>query len=156
MHPGLEGPLAPHRQLRGELTVVETEPPARDAQAAGAEPLAEMRDRARPKRDVNGRIELEDSLALGLRVAPADGDHAIGMLALPRRGFTEVGGELRVGLLADRARVEDDDVGVVRARRLPQPELFEHALDPLGIVGVHLAPEGGHEVPAHCHRVAAS
>ncbi len=138
-----------------ERAVVEPEPPARDADAAGAEPLAEVRDRAGPERDVDGRVELEDPLALRLGVAAADGDHAVGILALARRRLAEVRGELRVRLLADRARVEDDDVGVVGGRRLPESELLEHALDPLGVVGVHLAaerrdvvaPHGRHRVP---------
>ena len=88
---------------------------------AGAEPLAEVRDRARPERDVDGRVELEDALALRLGVAAADGDHAVRVLALPRGRLAQVGGELRVRLLADRAGVEDDDVGVVGARASPSP-----------------------------------
>ena len=108
-------------QLRGELAVVEAEAAARDPHAAGAEPLAEVRDRARPERDVDRRVELEDPLALRLGVAAADGDHAVRVLALARRRLAEVRGELRVGLLADRARVEDDDVGVVGARASPSP-----------------------------------
>ena len=109
--------------------------------ASRAEPVAEVRDRAGPERDVDDRIELEDPLALRLRVAAADGDHAGRVVALPRRRLAEVRGELRVGLLADRAGVEDDDVGVLGGRRLAQPELLEHALDALGVVSVHLAPE---------------
>src|SRR5439155_1354702 len=114
----LEAALAVHRQLRGERAVVEAEAAARDADPAGAEPLPEMRDRARPERDVDLRVEREDPLALRLRVAPADGDHAVRVLALARDRVAEVGGELRVRLLADRARVEDDDVGLVGGRRL--------------------------------------
>ena len=45
-------------------------PPARD-------PLAEMRDRPRPERDVDERVALEDPLSLRLRVAAADGDDQI-------------------------------------------------------------------------------
>ena len=115
--------------------------PARDALTAGAEPVAEVRDRPGTERDVDERIELEDPLALRLGVAAADGDHAGRVDALPRRLGAEVRGELRVGLLADRAGVEDDDVGLLRGRRLPEPELLEHALDALGVVRVHLAPE---------------
>jgi hypothetical protein len=78
------------------------------------------------------------------------------LLTLARRRFAQIRRELRVGLLADRASVEDDDVGVVRARRLTEPELFEHAFDPLGIVGIHLATEGGDVVATHGQeRVAA-
>jgi hypothetical protein len=56
--------------------------------------------------------------------------------------------EPRVRLLADRARVEDEDVGVVRLDGLAQAELLEHALDPLRVVGVHLAAERGDVVAA--------
>ena len=96
----------------GELALVEPEAAARDPDAAGAEPVAEVGDRARAERDVDLGIELEDALALRLGVAAADGDHALGIAPLARGRLAEVGGELRVGLLADRAGVEDDDVGV--------------------------------------------
>ena len=108
-----------------------------------------MRDRAGAERDVDLGVELEDALALRLGVAAADGDHAVGIAALAGDRVAEVRGELRVGLLADRAGVEDDDVGVVGRRRLAEPELLEQALDPLGVVGVHLAAERGDVVAAH-------
>ena len=114
-----------------------------------AEPLAEMRDRTRPERDVDRRIELEDAVALRLGVAPADGDHPIGLLTLSRGRLTHVRRELRVRLLADGARVEDDDVGLVGRRGLTQSELLEHPLDPLAVVSVHLATKGRDVVPAH-------
>ena len=75
---------------------------------------AEMRDRARPERDVHVRIELEDPLPLGLGVAAADGDHALRLGLLERPRLRQVRGEPLVGLLPDRARVEDD-------RRPPRP-----------------------------------
>ena len=78
-----------------------------------------------------------------------------GCCALARRRVAEIRGELRVRLLADRARVEDDHVGLVLARRLAEPELLEHALDALRVVGVHLAAEGRDGVRAHRRRVAA-
>ena len=59
---------------------------ARDAVAAGAEPVAEVRDRAGPERDVDVRVEREQPLALCLRVAAADGDDRPGPLALQLRG----------------------------------------------------------------------
>ena len=105
----------------GERAVVEAEAPARDADAACAEPVAEVRDRAGPERDVDVGVELEDALALRLGVAAADGDHAVGVVALAGDRLAEIGGELRVGLLADRAGVEDDDVGVVGATASPSP-----------------------------------
>ena len=117
--------------------------------AAGTEPVAEMRDRPGPERDVDVRVEGEQALALSLRVAAADGHDGARPLALQLRGIAHVSREARVGLLADRARVEDDHVGLVLRRRLAEPELLEHALDPLRVVGVHLTPERRDVVPLH-------
>src|SRR5690242_14943676 len=102
-----------------------------------------MRDRPGPEGDVDAGIELEDALSLRLRVAAADRDHAVRILALASERVAEVRGELRVGLLADRAGVEDDDVRLVGGRRLAEAELLEQALDPLRVVSVHLAAERG-------------
>ena len=102
------GALAVLRQVAGEV-LVRAEAAALDALAPDADPVAEMRDRAGPERDVDLRVEVEDPLLLRLGEAAADRDHEVGVLALPRPGVAEVGGELRVGLLADRARVEDDE-----------------------------------------------
>src|SRR5581483_6632553 len=52
-------------------------------------------------------------------------------------------------LLADRARVEDDDVRLVLRAGLAEAELLEHALDALAVVRVHLAPERRDEIAAH-------
>ena len=99
-----------------------------------------------PERDVDERIALEDPLALRLRVAAADRDDEIGLAALARRRVAEVRGELRVRLLADRARVEDEHVRALRRRRLAEAERLEHALDALRVVSVHLAAERGDEI----------
>src|SRR5204862_5829185 len=80
--------------------------------------------------------------------AAADRDDALWVLPLARERVAEIGGELRVRLFPDRARVEDDDVRLVGRRRLTEAEFLEQALDPLGIVRVHLAAEGGDVVPA--------
>ena len=138
-----------HRQLAREAAFVEAEPPACDAETAGAEPLAEMRNRSRPERDVDVRIELEQAVALRFRITAPDGDHLVRVASLDRGGLCEVRRELLVGFLADRAGVEHEDVGVVLRGRLAQSELLEHALDPLAVVSVHLAAEGRDVVPAH-------
>src|SRR6266576_805339 len=77
LHPGLEGAFTVHRQLAGEAAVVEAEASARDTEPARAEPFAEMRNRSRAERDVDVRVELEEALALGFRIAAADGDHLV-------------------------------------------------------------------------------
>ena len=149
LHPGLEAARTVHRQLAREGALLEPEGAARDPFAAGADPVGEVRDRAGAEGDVDVRVELEDALALRLRVAAADGDDLAGITALQRGCLREVGGELLVGLLPDRARVEHEHVGLVLRRGLPQAELLEHALDPLGVVRVHLTPERCDVVPLH-------
>ena len=147
LHPGTERALAVHRAGR-RRSARESEAAARSL-APGPEPLAEVRDRAGAERDVDLRVELEDPFALRLGVAAADGDDELRVLALPRSRVAEIGGELGVRLLADRAGVEDEDVGVSLRGRLAEPDRFEHALDPLGVVSVHLAAERGDVVPLH-------
>src|SRR5262249_18478783 len=125
LHPRLEAPLAMHRQGCGEATLLrDPEGAARDAETTGTQPLAEVHDRAGPKRDVDLGVEREQPLALGFRVAAADGDHRVRTPALLRDRVADVGGELRVRLLADRARVENDHVGRLTRRRLPEAELL--------------------------------
>src|SRR5207248_2770318 len=124
-----------------EAARVESERAARDAEPACTQPVAEMWDRAGAEGDVHLRVELEQPLALRLGIAAADRDHRVGVLTLACDRVTEVRRELRVRLLADRAGVEDEDVRLLLDRSLADPELLEHALDPLGVVSVHLAPE---------------
>src|SRR4029453_5157703 len=104
---------------------------------------------ARAECDVDIRVQIEQTLALSLGVAAADRDHLLRVVPLERGGPRQVRGELRVRLLPDRAGVEDEDVGLLLRGRLPQPELLEHALDPLAVVSVHLAAERRDVVPPH-------
>ena len=99
LHPGAERALAVHRQVAGEV-LVRAEPAARRL-SAGADPLAEVRDRARPERDVDLRVELEDPLLLRLGVAAADGDTRSGSWRLrapasPRYAASFVSGFSRI------------------------------------------------------------
>ena len=113
--------LAVHRERRCER-LVRAEPAAGDGVTAGLDPVAEMWDRAGSECDVDERITLEDPVALRLRVAPADRDHEVGPAPLARGRLSEIRGELRVGLLPDRAGVEDDDVCLVRLDGLAETE----------------------------------
>src|SRR5690606_5958582 len=72
-----------------------------------------------------------------------DADHDVGTVALAPLRVAEMGEEAAIRGLADRARVEEDQVGLVLARRLGVAERLEHALHALGVVLVHLAPERG-------------
>src|SRR6476469_4528332 len=120
-----------------------------DPLPARAEPLAQVRDRAGPEGHVDVRIEREQPLSLRLGVAAADRDHLVGLALLDRPCLGEVRGKALVGLLPDRAGVEDEHVGLGLVARLAEPQLLEHALDPLGVVGVHLAAESRDVVAAH-------
>ena len=123
--------------------------PAAWRDAAGADPVGEVRDRTGPEGDVDVRVELEEAVALRLGVAAADRDHLVRVALLERRRLREVGGEALVGLLADRARVEHEHVRLDLVGRLAEPDRLEHPLDPLGVVSVHLAPERGDVVALH-------
>jgi hypothetical protein len=155
LHPRLEVALAACGQVAGEVAPLREASP-RDAQAASAEPVGEVRDRPRAERDVDIGVEVEDPVSLRLRVAAADCDHALGIGSLEGGRLREVRGEALVGLLADRARVEDDDVGFVLRDRLAEAERLEQALDPLGVVGIHLTPECRDVVALHGEIVARS
>ena len=76
--------LALHREV-GREVLVRAELAARHRVPAGSDPLAEVRDRARPEGDVDERVPLEDALPLRLRVAAADGDDEVGSLTLHAR-----------------------------------------------------------------------
>jgi hypothetical protein len=124
--------------------------------SARAEPVGEVRDRAGAERHVHVRIELEDAVSLRLRVAPAHGDHALGVGPLQRGRLSQVRGEALIRLLAHRAGVEDEYVGLLLGDRLTEADRLEQALDPLRVVGVHLAPECRHVVALHGQIVAGS
>ncbi len=98
----------------GREILMRAELPPRHGIPTGRDPLAEVWDRAGPERDVDERVTLEDPLALCFRVAATDGDDEIGTLTLACAGVSEVCGEPGIRLLADGARVEDDDVGRFR------------------------------------------
>src|SRR5262249_12643991 len=110
LYPRLDRALALSGQPGGEAALAgRSERLSSHPHAAGPEPVAEMVDRARTESDVHERVLLEDAAALRLGVAASDRDHHSRLTALQRRGVAEVRGEALIGLLADRAGVEDDD-----------------------------------------------
>ena len=85
------------------------------------EVVAEVVDATRSERDVDPRELGEQVVVLRLDEAATDRDHLCSAApSLGALGVLELVVELLVGLLADRAGVEDDHVGVVRIRR-PRP-----------------------------------
>jgi hypothetical protein len=113
--------------------------------------LGEAGDLARAEGDVDEREAIEDLVLDRLRPAAADPDHPLGILGLEPLRLSEVGDEAVVGRLADRARVEQDEVGFGALRGLGVAERLEHSLHPLGVVLVHLTPEGGDVIALAVH-----
>jgi hypothetical protein len=66
----------------------------------------------------------------------------LGILALEPFGLAQVGDQLVVGGLADRAGVEQDQIGLSTLAGLLVAERLEHPAQVLGIVLIHLAAEG--------------
>ena len=127
---------------------LELEEPLRGERVAREE-LGKLVHLTGAERDVDEREASEHLLLDGLRPAPADADDDVGPLALEPLRLAEVGDEPVVGLLADRAGVEEDEIGVSARRRLGVAERLEHALHALGVVLVHLAAERRDVVALH-------
>ena len=94
--------------------------------------------------DVDVAGALDDQLAVLLREAAADRDLEVGTARLQRLEVPEVAVELVVGVLPDAAGVEHDDVGGLDIVGRLHALCGEQARDALGVVLVHLAPEGAH------------
>jgi hypothetical protein len=123
LQPGLERPLAPHRQIAGEL--VERREVAARHVSPGLDELAEAGDVAGPVGQVDEWVELEQLVLDRLRPAAADDDHLGGIAQLRHARVHEARVKALVGLLADRAGVEHQDVGVLGRRRLTESERLE-------------------------------
>ncbi len=98
---------------------------------------------------VDERKLREDLVLDRLRPAASDPDHHIRAFALDALGVSEMRDELRVSGLADRARVEENDVGVALLGRRRVAERLQHPLHALGVVLVHLAAERRDVVALH-------
>src|SRR4051812_41887461 len=102
--------------------------------------------------DIDEREAVEDLVLDRLRPAAADPDDPLGVLGLEPLCLAEVGDEARGGRLPDRAGVEEDQVRLIATSRPLIAQGLEHPAHPLGVVLVHLAPEGGHVVAPAGHR----
>ena len=117
LQPCLERALPPGGQMAGEL--LELEEALRAQRFAGQE-LGQLVDLAGAEGDVDEREAVEDLVLDRLRPAAADADDRAGPLGLEPLGLAEVGDEAVVGGLADRAGVEEDQLGVGARRRPPR------------------------------------
>ncbi len=107
-----------------------------------------QRLRAEPHVDV-GRA-LDEACAFLARDAAADRDHQGGVGALQVLDPPEIGEQLLLRLLAHRAGVEHDDIGVLGTRGAFQSlGRAQHAGDLLRVVLVHLAAEGAEVELSH-------
>src|SRR2546421_124997 len=77
--------------------------------------------------------------AVELRHAAHDADHEVRTRGLEPLELAELGEDLVLGLLANRAGVEQDDVGFALVGGELVVTLAEQAGNPLGVVLVHLA-----------------
>ena len=155
-HPGVVRRLADGRQRRREHGVVVDHRRVEDlgdrsVPACRAQQLDGTVDVVRPHHHVDVPGPLVDEVAVLLGEAAGHDDLAAGALRLPRLEMAEVAVQLVVGVLADAARVEHDDVGVAEVAGRDHPVGFEEAGDALGVVLVHLAPERAHDVAASGH-----
>ena len=97
--------------MAGEVLELEV---ALGGQRVGVEELGQLVDLARSEGDVDEGEALEDLVLDRLRPAAADADDALGLFGLEPLRLAEVGDEAVVGRLADRAGVEEDQVGGCR------------------------------------------
>ena len=111
-------------------------------------------DVVRAEHDVHPRGLLGDDVAILLRQTPGHDDLATVGLGLPLLQPAEAAVQLVVGVLTNAARVQHDHISVVLGLHRHHAVGLEHASDALGVVLVHLAPEGAHEIrTGHAARV---
>ena len=139
--------LAPRRQRRRVRLVLLEDLDDRALDARPREQRGRVREVVRAEHDVDVRRRSLHELAVLLGEAAADRDLEVGPRVLQRLQSAEVPVELVVGVLADAARVEHDDVGRVEVVGRLHALGREQARDALGVVLVHLAPVGAHEEP---------
>ncbi|CAB4749138.1 unannotated protein [freshwater metagenome] len=98
--------------------------------------------------DVDDRGLLQDHALVLLGKASADRDLHPGVLGLHRDEMAEVAVELVVGVLADRAGIEHDDIGDSAINGWNVTSGLQQPREPLGVVDVHLAAVCAHLIRA--------
>jgi hypothetical protein len=146
LKPALEGTLTVRRQMPGESLELEV---ALGAERVAHQKLRQLVHLAGAECDIDERKALEHLLLDGLRPAAADPDDSLRPLSLQALGRTEMRNEAAVGGLSDRAGVEEDQIRLIALLRLLIAERMQHPLHPLGVVLVHLTPEGGEVIALH-------
>ena len=149
LDPRLVGAFTLHREVPGEALEREV---ALSPEVVCLEELCHLVDLPRPEGDVDERELLENLFADRLRPAAPHSDDPRGILRLQPLRLAQVSDEPVVRGFADRAGVEEDQVGLVARGHLFVSERVEHALEPLGVVLVHLAAESGDVIALHWPR----
>ena len=104
--------------------------------------------------DIDVAGPLPDQFPVLLGQAPGHCDERAGPLCLHGLEPAQSAVQLVVGVLADAAGVEHHHVGILQDGGALVPVALEQARDPLGVVLVHLAPEGADGIgPPHTHRL---
>ena len=99
-----------------------------------------------PEHDVHLGRPLADEVPVLLGQAAGDGDLEIGAAVLQRLEVAEVAVQPVVGVLSDAAGVQEDDVGRLHIVGRLHAVVCELGGQTLGVVLVHLTPEGADEV----------
>jgi hypothetical protein len=123
------------RRLRG---VHQRPPLAPDARHE----LAHPRHRRRAEHEIDVRRPLLDGALLELRHAAHHAEHNLRSLHLERTELAQLGEDLVLGLLADRAGVHEDEIGVGGVLGQLVALLAKQAGHPLRVVLVHLTAVG--------------
>ena len=153
LHPALERPRAARRQLAGEA--LELEVPLGASASRSSRNSASLWTWPGPKAtSTKGKRSKTSSLTDWAQQPPTPTIRS-GCSRLRRFASPRCASEAAVGRLADRAGVEEDQVGLGALRRLAVAERLEHAPHALGVVLVHLAAEGREVVARHAPRVPA-
>ena len=125
----------------GLRVVVVVDPQAADPLARAAGELGQVDQVLGPEHEVEGREAAQQRVALLLGDAAADADQEPRLGALALEHPAQLGVELVLRLLPDRARVDDDQVGRLGLVGAVPAVVMQQVRHLLGVVLVHLAAE---------------
>src|SRR5439155_16441243 len=114
------------------------------------EHFVKVSDVSRPHHEVDPRCAFEDGLPFLLRYASANTDlHVVATLQLAQR--SKSGKHLVLGLVADRAGVQENEIRLALVVHTPVPAQLQAAGEALAVEIIHLtAPGLDEEGPVHC------
>ena len=146
--PGAERVVARRGERRRERLRVLPHVHLRAVRLRLLQEVEQMRERVGADHHVDPRCLPLDQALILLREAAAHDDLEIGMPVLDRLQVPQVPVELVVGVLPDRAGVQHDHARLVDVVGGQHAVGHQQPSDALGIVLVHLAPEGADQVSA--------